>query len=105
MSSTHDFIVTVTDCTPEEADTVMSERLGFDEDYGFNYGLDWKRKPEAVEMEVVVENLKDALVWLEKARSHAELLGDRWLDSSLDNVSHFIQETFSALGMTMPDIQ
>jgi hypothetical protein len=26
----------------EEVDQVMAERLGHDEDYGFDYGVDWK---------------------------------------------------------------
>lgn len=38
----HQFIVTVDGCTHDQAHEVMRERLGFDEDYGFAYGLDWE---------------------------------------------------------------
>lgn len=37
----HRFTVTVDGCTHDEAHRVMTERLGHDEDYGFEYGLDW----------------------------------------------------------------
>ena len=33
------FIVTIEGCTEEEAEIVMAERLGYDEDYGFNYTI------------------------------------------------------------------
>jgi hypothetical protein len=39
---THNFVVTLTGCTQDEAEQVMAERLGYDEDYGFDYGLDWR---------------------------------------------------------------
>lgn len=35
------YIVTVTCETSEEADQVMAERIGPDEDYGFEYSVDW----------------------------------------------------------------
>lgn len=37
----HTFTVTVSDCTYDEALTVMAERIGPDEDYGFDYTIDW----------------------------------------------------------------
>ena len=37
----HQFIVTVEGCTLDEANTVMAERLSYDEDYGFDYTVDW----------------------------------------------------------------
>jgi hypothetical protein len=36
------FMVTVECDTKEEADQVMGERLGCDEDYGFEYSVDWE---------------------------------------------------------------
>ena len=38
----HFYIVTVTCETQEEADQVMVERIGPDEDYGFEYSIDWQ---------------------------------------------------------------
>lgn len=35
----HKFLVTVSGCTAEQADQVMGERIGYDEDYGFSYTL------------------------------------------------------------------
>ena len=35
------YIVTITNCTDTEADQVMAERLGVDEDYGFDYKIDY----------------------------------------------------------------
>lgn len=43
-SNTHDFVVSVSGCSSrKEAEEVMSGRLGPDEDYGFEYQVDWKR--------------------------------------------------------------
>lgn len=39
-----EYLVTVMCETPEQAEQVMGERLGYDEDYGFEYQLDF-RKP------------------------------------------------------------
>lgn len=39
----HDFVVTVSGCDREQALQVMAERLACDEDYGFEYQIDWKR--------------------------------------------------------------
>jgi hypothetical protein len=36
------FTVTVTGCTPEQAVQVMAERISPDEDYGFDYSIDFK---------------------------------------------------------------
>ena len=41
---TFEYMVTVVAETQEQADTVMTERLGPDEDYGFDYTVDWDRK-------------------------------------------------------------
>lgn len=35
------FTVTVETGTSEQAVEVMRERLGYDEDYGFDYSIDW----------------------------------------------------------------
>lgn len=46
--STHRFFYTAyVDCSSqEEADQVMGERLGHEEDYGFDYTLDYKHAPD-----------------------------------------------------------
>lgn len=44
----HSFIVTVGGCTHDEAHRVMTERLGHDEDYGFEYTLDWDEESVAL---------------------------------------------------------
>ena len=38
----HTFTVTVSGCTAEQAEQVMAERLGHDEDYGFDYQIDYQ---------------------------------------------------------------
>jgi hypothetical protein len=38
----HRFIVEVLDCTLEQAEQVMAERINVDEDYGFDYRIDWE---------------------------------------------------------------
>lgn len=38
------YLVTVTAQTQEQADTVMQERILFDEDYGFDYRIDYEWK-------------------------------------------------------------
>lgn len=40
-STVHTFTVTVTGCTTEQATQVMTERIGPDEDYGFDYSIEW----------------------------------------------------------------
>lgn len=35
------YVVTVAADTREQAEEVLAERLGHDEDYGFDYALDW----------------------------------------------------------------
>lgn len=41
------FYVVRVDCEDkEQADHVMAERLGHDEDYGFDYTLDWRKQVE-----------------------------------------------------------
>lgn len=43
------YATVVIDCeTKEEADQVLAERLAFDEDYGFDYTLDWFEAKEEV---------------------------------------------------------
>lgn len=39
------FVVEVECQTPEQADEVMQERIGYDEDYGFEYQIDWHTEP------------------------------------------------------------
>lgn len=40
-SGTHVFEVRISRCTREQAEQVLRERLGHDEDYGFPYNLKW----------------------------------------------------------------
>ena len=35
------FVVTVTCETRKQAEEVLAERIGYDEDYGFRYEIDW----------------------------------------------------------------
>jgi hypothetical protein len=42
------FIVEVDGCSREEAERVMSERLDHDEDYGFDYKIDWESIPPGI---------------------------------------------------------
>lgn len=42
----HTFTVTVACDTPEQADHVIAERLDHDEDYGFTYGVSYRREPQ-----------------------------------------------------------
>ena len=42
----HLYLVRVSECTREQADQVMTERLGPDEDYGFDYRLGWTGEGE-----------------------------------------------------------
>lgn len=42
-ANAHDFVVSVSGCDREQAEQVMGERCGPDEDYGFEYTIDWKR--------------------------------------------------------------
>lgn len=37
------YTVTVSAATEEEADQVIAERIGYDEDYGFDYGIGWAK--------------------------------------------------------------
>lgn len=39
----HQFIVTVSECTEDEAKQIITERLEFDEDYGFPYSIEWSQ--------------------------------------------------------------
>ena len=38
------YVVVVETETKEEADQVIAERIGYDEDYGFNYTIDLSRE-------------------------------------------------------------
>lgn len=38
----HKFMVTVEGCDRAQARQVIAERIGYDEDYGFDYRIDWK---------------------------------------------------------------
>ncbi len=40
----HTFIVEINAEDSYKANVVMAERLGYDEDYGFPYSIDWKWK-------------------------------------------------------------
>lgn len=59
----HLFTVMIEAETAEQAQRVVSERLGHDEDYGFAYRLDWQHKPPAPEGE--------ASTWPASARAEA----------------------------------
>lgn len=37
------YTVTVSAATEDEADQVIAERIGYDEDYGFNYQIGWSK--------------------------------------------------------------
>ena len=39
----HEFIVTVSGCSRDDAEQVMAERINHDEDYGFDYEIGWRR--------------------------------------------------------------
>ena len=41
----YSYIVTVKGCTKEEADRVINERLDCDEDYGFDYTIEYEVTP------------------------------------------------------------
>lgn len=43
LSTDHTFMVTISGCTREQAEQVMRERIGSDEDYGFEYTVGWTR--------------------------------------------------------------
>lgn len=42
---THTYTVTVDGCPKEQADEVMANRISVDEDYGFDYAIDWEPQP------------------------------------------------------------
>ena len=49
LNTTHDvligagrYLVTVSDCTPAQADQVIAERINHDEDCGFNYTISYE---------------------------------------------------------------
>lgn len=87
------FQVTVfIDCENDrQANAVMTERLGFDDDYGFEYELDWDRarKPDEIpDLQAAQEFLGFALFNHYKGKSnatavlmrkaYAELAGREW---------------------------
>ena len=85
-------VTTIIECEqPRQANAVMSERLGFDEDYGFEYTLDWDRaKPveEIPDLEEVRRLLGFALFNHYKGKHNAvavlmrtayrDLTGEEW---------------------------
>lgn len=95
------YLVTVRTDTQAHADQVIAERLGHDEDYGFTYTVDHDS------FEGVAENLSDALSNLERAHATIEVEFGRLtgISPELDNVSHHIQETFTALGLNQPRLE
>lgn len=57
------FEVLVEDCTPEEAETVMDERLYPDEDYGFEYLIKrWKMISEEKNQYTYLVEIEDCRV-------------------------------------------
>jgi len=42
-SLAHDFVVSVSGCSRKEAEQVIETRVGYDEEYGFDYRIEWKR--------------------------------------------------------------
>ena len=85
-------VTTIIECDqPRQANAVMSERLGFDEDYGFEYTLDWDRaRPveEIPDLEEVRRLLGFALFNLTKGKAagasvilrtaYRDLTGEEW---------------------------
>jgi hypothetical protein len=64
------YVVVVSGCSAEEAELVMNERLAYDEEYGFEYGLDWgllEGKPAVT----VCCKFCDSQVAVEGALAHA----------------------------------
>ena len=50
------FITTVEANSADEANQVIAERLGHDEDYGFDYRVDWEdHNPGATETRIALE--------------------------------------------------
>ena len=49
---TFEYVVTVTAQDREKANIVMIERIGPDEDYGFEYAVDWRQPREFTLAEV-----------------------------------------------------
>jgi hypothetical protein len=76
----HEFLVVVLDCTEEQAEKVMAERLGCDEDYGFTYRVTYAtfayRSVSAQEAEI--ERLRAEVKRLEKL-AYLRIPIPRWL--------------------------
>ena len=59
MRTKHRFVVTVEAETREQARQVMSERIGHDEWYGFDYQIDWVEVLAPIDMpEFHIEELR-----------------------------------------------
>lgn len=41
MNKSHTYTVQITGCTAEQAEQVMAERMGYDEDMGFEYTIEY----------------------------------------------------------------
>lgn len=54
----HTFVVTIEGCTKEQAKTVIAERIGYDEDYGFAYSID-QRSINVAEIRDICEDHLD----------------------------------------------
>jgi hypothetical protein len=62
----HFYIVTVTCETLEEANQVIVERIGPEEDYGFEYSIDWQYSHSDTPIVYAVEDCSECqeeLIW------------------------------------------
>lgn len=67
MSDEHEFKVVVSGCTREQAEQVMNERINVDEDYGFDYQVNWYTMHPTYTKNEVADALRDANI--HKARA------------------------------------
>ena len=81
-AQTHRFTTTVTGCNAAQAETVMGERLLHDEDYGFDYTVDYAPAPSSTEVQPTPDGslgndpltlAKNTLENIERAGSSAPL--------------------------------
>lgn len=77
----HPYLVTVDTATAEQADTVMAERLGHDEDYGFDYGVDFTKAPSGEVFVLVIEH-----------RHGFDVTAHRTQDGALDTVHGYVAQ-------------
>ena len=71
--TSHDFTVTVSDCSAEEAEQVMLERISYDEDYGFKYTIQFGSSPMTG---------AEFLAQLQEKAQHDFVAGLGWVDDA-----------------------